>query len=171
MNYKQLHPGIHLYSPISFSTTIIVRPRAPPNVFSRPLHHEQYVTQGQILKIFWIQSFSFSLTRCLTIYPQLQVGRTDTLIPFASALARIKTQLASSGIWSRAADFISFDERLETKCSYSSKCIVCNIPLKYWPLFVAKDNIRCMWSMYKWYSPFFINQCMYWCVFVIIYWI
>ena len=67
--------------------------------------------------------FSFSQTSCRTNYeePSLRFylpiagGKIDGFMPLPTALSRSETQTTSCKIWTRIADFISYNENSEQK--------------------------------------------------------
>ena len=51
-----------------------------------------------------------SKEKILNLYSSIDREKTGRFMPFLKSLARAETQLASSWIWIRIADFISFDD-------------------------------------------------------------
>ena len=92
----------------------------------------QDMTQGQFFKqsLTGLNSeFSFSKTSCLTkaeepsrsYYLPIAGGRIIGFIPFPKVLVLCEMQSVSSGIWTRVAVFISYDDNNYT--TGTSRCI------------------------------------------------
>ena len=75
-------------------------------------------------RIKWLElDFSISLTGCLTkakeprlsYYLSIDERSGEGFMPFPKVLVRSVTEIASSRIWTRAANFISYDDNLCAK--------------------------------------------------------